>query len=522
MTTETPPSTNKPFQRSMTLAFVALMAISLFIFAALAFFAARNDLQENFQLSLTQTETNIVKAVQLADVGFEVLEISLDDRMRRGFVPFLAAYNQAGGDPDKIDLKVLQKELGDGMDLYIINANGIITHTTYATDLGHDLKKWTEFYRGLEQIRQKGEYSGDRISTETRTGHLRKFAYLPTPDKKYILELGLKASEFKTALAKLDQSAIAEQLKSFNPFLRAVRIFDRKAVLLGKPDFKPDASLLAIVNQVFEGGKPHESTQDQRVTRYIKAALQKPQQSYDSSLVIELSYDLQPNVDNMRQKVLFSAGVLGSLLLLIVAATVHLTRTLSAPVAVLLEKLGTINSQLERQITGKTFIAELAQQLQGAPSAQACGSIVLSRLHARCGVSQGMLALHCGPESLRTVSHYGAQEAPLQIDQHTFGQGVIGQCAQDRQTITLNLPDDAQWQIRSGLGSTRPRQVMLIPVEHGGVLAGVLEIGLLQPADAATIALLDEVLPILAVSLHGFAYRATPLEGSTHSEGITS
>ena len=364
MTTDTPQPSNAPFQRSITFAFLALVVVSLCLFAALAFFAARKDLQDHFQVLQAQTETNIVKAVQLADVGFEVLEISLDDRMRRGFEPFLAAYTQAGGDPDKIDLKALQKGLGEGMDLYIINTNGIITHTTYATDLGHDLKKWTEFYKGLENIRQKGEYSGDRITTESRTGNLRKFAYLPTPDKKYILELGLKASEFKSAMAKLDQTGIAQQLQSFNPFLREVRIFDRKAVLLGKPDFKPDASLLKIVNQVFEGGTPHEIAEDQRITRYIKADLQRPQQAYDSSTVIELSYDLKPNIDNLRQKIAYASTVLCVLLLLIVVATVYLTRTLSAPVAVLLQKLADSNAQLAHQIAGKTFIAELAQGLQ--------------------------------------------------------------------------------------------------------------------------------------------------------------
>ena len=519
MSTDAPQPSNTPFQRSITFAFLALVVVSLCLFAALAFFAARKDLQDHFQVLQAQTETNIVKAVQLADVGFEVLEISLDDRMRRGFEPFLAAYKQAGGDPDKIDLKALQKGLGEGMDLYIINTNGIITHTTYATDLGHDLKKWTEFYKGLEHIRQKGDYSGDRISTESRTGNLRKFAYLPTPDKKYILELGLKASEFKAAMAKLDQTSIAQQLQSFNPFLREVRIFDRKAVLLGKPEFKPDASLLKIVNQVFEGGTPHEIAEDQRITRYIKADLQKQQQSYDSSTIIELSYDLKPNIDNLRQKITYASIVLCALLLLIVAATVYLTRTLSAPVAVLLQKLADTNAQLAHQIAGKTFIAELAQSLQSAPSAQACGALVLTQLHARCQVSQGMLALRTAQDRLSVVSRYGASAAEHRIDHYTFGEGVIGQCAQDMRAHTLNLPEDAQWQIRSGLGSGSPRQVMLLPIEHGGALNGVLEIALLQPADATTLALLDEVLPILAVSLHSFANRSA--SQPTHAASAT-
>ena len=107
-------NTNKPFQRSITLAFIGLMFVSLLTFALLAFYSAKQDMQQHFDVLLKQTETNIIKAAQLVDTGFEVLEISLDERMKRGFEPFLKAYEQAGGNPDKMDLLALQKELGEG------------------------------------------------------------------------------------------------------------------------------------------------------------------------------------------------------------------------------------------------------------------------------------------------------------------------------------------------------------------------------------------------------------------------
>lgn len=508
MTSEIPTvDTNKPFQQRITLAFIALMFVSLLVFALLAFYSIRKDMQHHFDVLLQQTETNIIKAAQLVDTGFEVLEISLDARMKRGFEPFLRAYEQAEGNPDRIDLAALQKELGEGMDLYIVNADGIITHTTYATDQGHDLKKWPEFYAGLQKIREKGEYAGDRISTESRTGQLRKFAYYPTPDKKYILELGLKASEFSDALQKLDHLAIAKQLQSFNPFLKQVRIFDRKAITLGNPDFKPDADLAKIVDQVYVSGTPHQEQHKNLITRYIKADFQKLKQDYDSSLVIELTYDLQPNIDNMNRKLRYAWLVLGVLLVCIILATMRLTRTLTAPVSVLLAQLGNINNQLEQQIAHKSFLADLAQQLQSAQSATECGNMVLSQLHAYCQVSQGMLARVSGPDTLQVVSRFCAQPPQEQDDHYRFGQGLLGQCAKDRHPITLHLPTDPIWQVQSGLGASSPVEVQLLPVEHGGILTGVLEVGWLLPPDKAALQLIHDVLPILAVSLHSFAYR---------------
>ena len=51
------------------------------------------------------------------------------------------------------------------------------------------------FFDYLNEIRLSEGFFPDRVVRETATGKLRKFAYMPTPDHRYILELGLTGEE---------------------------------------------------------------------------------------------------------------------------------------------------------------------------------------------------------------------------------------------------------------------------------------------------------------------------------------
>ena len=113
--------------------------------------------------------------------------------MKKAFEPFIQDYYSVGGKVDQIDLAKIKKGLGDEFDLYIINDKGVIIHTTFEKDLNLDFAKVApSFNEKLQKIREESRYQGDRISSETLTGNVRKYGYWGTPDKKYILEINLK------------------------------------------------------------------------------------------------------------------------------------------------------------------------------------------------------------------------------------------------------------------------------------------------------------------------------------------
>ncbi len=82
-----------------------------------------------------------------------------------------------------------------------------------------------------------------------------------------------------------------------------------------------------------------------------------------------------------------------------------------------------------------------------------------------------------------------------------IGEGLVGQCAADRETIILsNLPAN-YLRIASGSGSASPTAALAAPLLSKDTLLGVLEIASFHALGAREKALLDELLPVVALSL---------------------
>ena len=88
--------------------------------------------------------------------------------------------------------------------MYVINESGVIEFTSYEPELGLDFKKIPYFFAYLTRIRNSEGFFPDRIVQEqTGDGKIRKFAYMPTPDHRYVLELGFSKSSFSSELSTI-------------------------------------------------------------------------------------------------------------------------------------------------------------------------------------------------------------------------------------------------------------------------------------------------------------------------------
>jgi len=73
-----------------------------------------------------------------------------------------------------------------------------------------------------------------------------------------------------------------------------------------------------------------------------------------------------------------------------------------------------------------------------------------------------------------------------------FGDGIVGQCAIEKNYITLeNLPEN-YFTIQSGLGSIQPKHLIAIPFMHDGKASGVIELGFLNYISESSIKFLTE------------------------------
>ena len=160
----------------------------------------------------------------------DLLETKLDERSQY-FSNMLV--NDIFDNTDRIadcNLGEIKEEIGMDPDLeeiYIINNEGEIINTSFKADLNLNLYKLGEEYKPLfERLKSTGEYHLGGFSEENKTKKIRKFSYIASKDKKYIIELGIYSKEAEKLLAtiseKLDQfQKINESVDKVNIFLKS-------------------------------------------------------------------------------------------------------------------------------------------------------------------------------------------------------------------------------------------------------------------------------------------------------------
>ncbi|MBE7498904.1 MAG: response regulator [Verrucomicrobiales bacterium] len=157
---------------------------------------------------------------------------------------------------------------------------------------------------------------------------------------------------------------------------------------------------------------------------------------------------------------------------------------------------------MDRQRWVKTSAAQLTGELQGAASLAEFGQRLLAGLMPLLGGGvAGFYIFEEKPGHLRRVAAYGLAPGADATDCFRLGQGLAGQAAQGRRTVTLtNLPPD-YLRIASGVGEAAPGHAVAWPLLSQDTLLGVIEVGTFRVFDAREQALLEEVRPTLAMSL---------------------
>ena len=150
----------------------------------------------------------------------------------------------------------------------------------------------------------------------------------------------------------------------------------------------------------------------------------------------------------------------------------------------------------------KANAARLSEALQGATSLPEFGQRLLSGLLPLLGGGvAGFYVLEDGSDRLRRIAGYGLAENAGSAELLPVGEGLVGQCARDRvETVFTNLPPD-YLRISSGLGAATPVQAVASPLLSQDDLIGVIEVASFRELNAKERALIEELLPVTAMSL---------------------
>ena len=157
---------------------------------------------------------------------------------------------------------------------------------------------------------------------------------------------------------------------------------------------------------------------------------------------------------------------------------------------------------IDEQRWVKSSASTLIGELQGATTLAEFGQRFLSGLVPLIG--GGVAAFYTFDEEtgrLQRTAAYGLDAGVDPAATFAIGEGLVGQCAQDRRTVTISSLPAGYFRIASALGKGIPVQAVASPLLSKNTLSGVVEIATFRPFNARETALLDELMPLAAMSL---------------------
>jgi signal transduction histidine kinase/HAMP domain-containing protein/ActR/RegA family two-component response regulator len=146
----------------------------------------------------------------------------------------------------------------------------------------------------------------------------------------------------------------------------------------------------------------------------------------------------------------------------------------------------------------KTNRERFTRMLQGQRDLAAVSSMILSELAPLVSAQHGVFYTMTNPTNgsepvLELTAGYGYQERKHLSTSFRLGEGLVGQCAKEKTRILLtDVPGDYV-QINSGLGSSPPLNIIVLPVLFEGAVLAVIELASFSTFSFTHQAFLDDL-----------------------------
>ncbi len=153
----------------------------------------------------------------------------------------------------------------------------------------------------------------------------------------------------------------------------------------------------------------------------------------------------------------------------------------------------------------KTNLAKFSRMLQGQKDMITVGRMILSELAPLVSAQHAVVYTNDNSDersSLKLLASYGYEHPDDKIRRLEPGQGLIGQCAVEKQKIMLaNVPSD-YLKISSGLGSAAPASIIVLPIVFEGQVKAVLELASFERFNPTHQAFLDQLTESIGIVLN--------------------
>jgi HAMP domain-containing protein/signal transduction histidine kinase/CheY-like chemotaxis protein len=154
----------------------------------------------------------------------------------------------------------------------------------------------------------------------------------------------------------------------------------------------------------------------------------------------------------------------------------------------------------------KTNLAKFSRMLQGQKELLTVGRLILSELAPVVSAQQGVFYIMDGSRAdeplLKLLASYAYKDRKNIDNRFKLGEGIVGQCALEKEKILLtNVPQD-YIQITSGLGEAKPLNVIVLPIIFEGQVKAVMELASFDRFNPTHEQFLDQLTESIGIVLN--------------------
>ena len=171
----------------------------------------------------------------------------------------------------------------------------------------------------------------------------------------------------------------------------------------------------------------------------------------------------------------------------------------------------------------KTNLAKFSRMLQGQKDLVTVGQLILSELAPVVGAQQAefyVLTTASGVPTLKLFASYASGGQQVHGKEIALGQGLVGQCAIEKQKILLTNVAGSAFRVATGLSEGAALDVLVLPVVFEGEVRGVLELASLERFNPAHQAFLDQLTESIGIVINTIAANMRTEDLLTQSQSL--
>ncbi|MFL5401360.1 MAG: response regulator, partial [Gemmatimonadales bacterium] len=172
----------------------------------------------------------------------------------------------------------------------------------------------------------------------------------------------------------------------------------------------------------------------------------------------------------------------------------------------------------------KTNLAKFSRMLQGQRDLAAVSQLILSDLAPLVTAHHGVVyVVESGGDQtrLKLLASYAYKDRKHVSSEFRLGEGLVGQCAVERQMLLINQVPGDYIQISSGLGEAPPRNIVVLPVLFEGEVKAVLELATFDQFDEIRLTFLEQLAESIGIVLNTIEANMRTEELLKQSQALT-